>query len=295
MLKVKPYLELARPHQYVKNGFVWLPILFGHRLQDWHALGQTFWAFVAFCLVASSVYILNDLKDIKEDRQHPVKRLRPLARGAISQFEAICFFFLLLALSTLVVFIFIGNKEFFFIIEAYLLLNIFYSFVLKHIAIIDIVCIATGFVLRVFAGGIAGDVPISHWIIIMSFLLAVFLALAKRRDDIILASQGHNVRKSVDGYNLDFISSSMAIMASVVIVAYLLYTVSPETVARHGTNKLYLTSFWVIVGLLRYLQLTVVEERTGSPTKLLLKDHLLQLTIFLWILSNFIIIYVSQR
>jgi decaprenyl-phosphate phosphoribosyltransferase len=193
----------------------------------------------------------------------------------------------------LLVFIFIDNKYFFLIIGAYLLLNIFYSFFLKHIAIIDIVCIAIGFVLRVFAGGIAGDVPVSHWIIIMSFLLAVFLALAKRRDDLILASQGHNVRKSVDGYSLDFISSSMAIMASVVIVAYLLYTVSPETIARHGTDKLYLTSFWVIVGLLRYLQLTFVEGKTGSPTKLLLKDYFLQLTITLWIIIVFILIYVA--
>jgi decaprenyl-phosphate phosphoribosyltransferase len=293
MLNVKPYLKLARPHQYVKNGFIWLPLLFGHKLNHRDALAQTLWAFFAFCLLASSVYVLNDLKDIKEDRHHPLKRFRSLASGVVSELGAVWFFFLLLVLAGAVVFIFMRNREILIILVAYLLINLSYSFFLKNIAIIDVACIGIGFVLRIFAGGIAGDVSISHWIIIMTFLLAVFLALAKRRDDIILSSQGHNIRRSLDGYNLEFISTSMAVMCSVVIVAYILYTVSPETIAIHKTDKLYLSSFWVIIGLLRYLQLTFVEKKTGSPTYIMLKDYFLQTIIALWILTTFIIIYLQ--
>jgi 4-hydroxybenzoate polyprenyltransferase len=177
------------------------------------------------------------------------------------------------------------------IISIYLLINIAYSFFLKHIAIIDIVCIAAGFVLRIFAGGVSANIDNSHWIVIMTFLLAIFLALAKRRDDILLAANGNDTRKNIKGYNLEFVSSGMMVMASVIIVSYILYTVSPEVTAKHGTNQLYLTSFWVIIGILRYMQITLVEERSGSPTMLLLKDIFLQTVVILWILNSYIIIY----
>lgn len=288
--KAKLYLQLARPHQYVKNGFVWLPIFFGLKLGNLWALEQTLIAFVAFCLAASGVYVLNDLKDIQEDRRHPTKKNRPLASGAISPRGAVIFMAGLLLLAALAGSL-LPKPDFLLILGAYLLLNVAYSFFLKHQAILDVVCIALGFVLRVLAGGVAAAVPISHWIVIMTFLLAIFLALAKRRDDLLLATEGQGARRAIDGYSLEFVSVSMAVMAAVIIVAYILYTVSPDTIQKHGTDRLYLTGFWVVVGLLRYLQLALVENRSASPTKILLQDRFLQGVLTLWILSFFFLLY----
>ena len=288
--KAKLYLQLARPHQFVKNGFVWLPIFFGLKLGDLLALEQTLIAFAAFCLAAGGVYVLNDLKDIQEDRRHPTKKNRPLASGAIPPRGAVIFMAALLLLAALVGFL-LPKPDFLLILGAYLLLNVAYSFFLKHQAIIDVVCIALGFVLRVLAGGVAAAVPVSHWIVIMTFLLAIFLALAKRRDDLLLAVEDQGARRSIDGYSLEFVSISMAVMAAVIIVAYLLYTVSPDTIQKHGTDRLYLTGFWVVVGLLRYLQLALVENRSASPTKILLQDRFLQAVLTFWILSFFFLLY----
>lgn len=288
--KAKLYLQLARPHQFVKNGFVWLPIFFGLKLGDLWALEQTLIAFAAFCLAAGGVYVLNDLKDIEEDRRHPTKKNRPLASGAIPPRGAVIFMAALLLLAALAGAL-LPKPDFLLILGAYLLLNMAYSFFLKHQAIIDVVCIALGFVLRVLAGGVAAAVSISHWIVIMTFLLAIFLALAKRRDDLLLVAEGQSARRAIDGYSLEFVSTGMAVMAAVIIVAYILYTVSPDTIQKHGTDRLYLTSFWVVVGLLRYLQLALVENRTASPTKIVLQDRFLQGVLTLWILSFFFLLY----
>jgi len=290
MKKINDYIHLMRPHQYVKNGFVWLPLFFGYQLQNHQAILNTFFTFLIFCIAASNIYVFNDIKDVNEDRQHPVKRFRPVASGNIKKKEAWTFFCVLFVL-TLSLGLFLLPLTIISILAGYLVLNIFYTNGLKHIAIIDIVCIATGFVLRVIAGGKAASVQISPWIVIMTFLLALFLALAKRRDDLLLSDKGHNTRKSLDGYNLEFVSQAMGVMASVIIVSYILYTVSPEIIAKHGTQRLYLTSFWVIVGLLRYMQLTFVEIRSGSPTLILLKDLVLQGVVLLWLLSLYLLLY----
>ncbi|UCF02457.1 MAG: UbiA prenyltransferase family protein, partial [Deltaproteobacteria bacterium] len=203
MAKLSEYIRLARPNHYVKNGFVWIPLFFGHKLNDLQAVFNTLWAFFAFCLTAGVVYALNDLLDVQEDRLHPVKKLRPIASGAITAKQATRVLLTFLVLAFSVSFIFLSNNVLF-ILMAYLFLNLAYSFSLKHIAVIDVVCIATGFVLRVFAGGIAAEVPVSHWLVIMVFLLSIFLALAKRRDDLILNAQGHNnARRSLPHYNMD--------------------------------------------------------------------------------------------
>jgi decaprenyl-phosphate phosphoribosyltransferase len=288
--KAKLYLQLARPHQYVKNGFVWLPPFFGLKLGDLWALEQTLIAFAAFCLAAGGVYVLNDLKDIQEDRRHPTKKSRPLASGAISPRGAMIFMAGLLLLAAFAGLL-LPKPDFLLILGAYVILNVAYSFFLKHHAIIDVVCIALGFVLRVLAGGVAAAVPISHWIVIMTFLLAIFLGLAKRRDDLLLAVEGQSARRSIEGYNLEFVSTSMAVMAAIIIVAYILYTVSPDTIQKHGTDQLYLTGVWVVVGMLRYLQLALVENRSASPTKILLQDRFLQAVLTLWILSCFFLLY----
>ncbi len=290
MEKLKAYIRLSRPHQYLKNGFIWLPIFFGYQLTDPRSVLLTTLAFISFSLMASTVYIINDIKDIESDQRHPVKKRRPLASGQIHRKEAVWVALALFAASMGVSLIGLP-QAFVFVVNAYLLLNIAYSQVLKHIPIIDIVCIAMGFVLRIFAGGVATGVQISPWIVIMAFLLALFLGLAKRRDDLILTQQGHQIRKAIDGYNLEFISLAMGIMASVIIVAYILYTVSPEVVAKHGTGQLYVSGIWVLLGLLRYLQITFVEEKSGSPTLVLMKDYLIQAIIVLWLVNIYILLY----
>ena len=289
MKKLTSFIHLARPHQYMKNGFVWLPLFFAGQVHNLTAVINTLFAFLAFCLAASSIYVINDIRDAEEDRRHPVKKLRPVASGDLSLLEAGGFFFILLVATGILSFSLLPDT-FLFIIGGYVILNLAYSGFLKHIAIIDVVCIAIGFVLRIRAGGVAGDVAISPWIMIMTFLLAMFLALAKRRDDLLL-DDGPGVRKSLDGYNMEFVSSGMIVMASVIIVSYILYAVSPEVIEKHGTANLYLTSFWVIVGLLRYMQITFVKNQSGSPTLILLKDYLLQATVLLWLVSIYLLIY----
>jgi decaprenyl-phosphate phosphoribosyltransferase len=290
MSKIRALITLARPHQYIKNVFIFLPLFFAHKLFDPHALIQTSWAFVVFCLGASSVYVVNDIFDVEVDRLHPTKKHRPLAAGMLGKREALVYAGLLLIASILLTIYQLGSI-FLLSLGSYLLLNYLYSALFKKYAIIDITAIATGFIIRVFAGGLAAGVSVSHWLILMTYLLALFLALAKRRDDLMLLSTGKKVRQNIDGYNLEFVSHSMVIMAAVIIVSYILYTVSPEAVKIHKTTNLYLTTFFVIIGLLRYMQITLVEQRSGSPTSIVLKDQFLQMVIVLWLLSAYLLIY----
>ena len=178
------------------------------------------------------------------------------------------------------------------ILSGYILLNIAYSFYLKHIAILDITIIATGFVLRLFVGATATGIYLSMWIVIMTFLLALFLALAKRRDDVLLfLDTGKKMRKVIDGYNIQFIDSAMMIMASVVIVAYISYATSPEVVQRLHNEHLYLTALFVIVGVMRYMQISFVQQDSGSPTKIVLRDIFIQLTLVSWVVTFAWILY----
>ncbi len=251
-------------------------------------------AFVCFSLVASSIYVINDYMDREADRAHPVKKNRPLASGAVSPAAGLAVFVVCVqagfGLGMLI------STKFVFVLGIYFLLNLGYSFGLKNISILDILILAAGFVLRVKAGGVAADVAISEWLNIMVFLLAVFMAFAKRRDDVLLKIQsGKDLRKASKGYNLDFLNASLALVSAVIIVAYLMYTMSPEAMSHFGTYRLYYTSIFVIAGLLRYLQITYVDNDTGSPTKILYKDRFIQLTILLWILSFYVIIYLPTN
>ena len=179
------------------------------------------------------------------------------------------------------------------ILGVYIALNIGYSFRLKHIAIVDVVIIAIGFVLRLFIGSIVTGVPLSEWIIIMTFLLALFLALAKRRDGfLIFLDTGNKMSEALDGYNIRLIDGAMQVMASVVIVAYILYTTSPKVIEQMQTENTYLTAFFVIVGIMRYLQITYVKEESGAPTNIVLRDKFMQITILAWLLTFAWIIYL---
>lgn len=256
------------------------------------ALKRTLIAFLAFCAAASAVYIFNDSMDIEEDRKHPRNRARPLASGAVGRTSAYLLMSVLIATGA-ATFLFLG-RDAFLLLAFYMLLNILYTIRLKHVALLDVVIISFGFVIRIFIGSTVSGVALSIWIVIMTFLLALFLALAKRRNDILIYLQtGEKMRKSVDGYNVEFLNSSMMIMASVVIVAYILYTVSPDVQAKMHTDKLYLTAFFVVLGILRYLQITIVESNSGSPTAILLQDRYLQLILLGWIAMFAWILYMK--
>lgn len=284
------YVKLFRVHQYIKNLFIFAPMFFAFDFTIDNLIKSVI-AFTLFSLLASSVYIFNDLMDVNEDRQHPTKRFRPLASGQISERTAKTVMYVL-AFCSLSASLLLSVRVFLTLLM-YLILNISYSVKLKHIPIIDIFIIAIGFVLRLFVGAYAIEKELSMWIIIMTFLLALFLALAKRRDDVLLSLQGKQTRKNIYGYNFEFINASMVLMAGVIIVSYILYTVSPAVIAKMKTDKLYLTSLFVILGILRYMQITFVEQNSGSPTKIVLRDRFLQLTILFWLLSFVVIVKLT--
>ena len=283
-------LKLLRVHQYSKNLFVFLPIFFGLRITDPQELWLAFWAFCSFSLTSSASYIFNDIQDREEDRRHPSKCRRPIAAGEISVGKATAVMLLCLA-SGLGVAALLSLRTFI-LLSAYAVLNLAYSLKLKHIAIIDIAVIAVGFVLRLYVGSAVTDVPLSMWIIAMTFLLALFLAVAKRRDDVsIFLKTGKKTRIAVDGYNLEFVNAAMVVMASVVIVFYAMYTVSADVVARIGSEQLFLTMGFVVLGILRYMQITFVGNGSGSPTQVLLKDRFIQGSLVGWLLTFAWILY----
>lgn len=282
---------LLRPKQWTKNLFVFMPLFFSLHLNDpARDIAVTF-AFIAFCMVASSVYIFNDIIDIEEDRQHPKKKFRPLASEKVSRGSAISLMAGLLMAGSVTAWLL--SPHMLYLCMFYILLNVAYSIKLKHIPILDIMIIAAGFVIRIFVGGVVGDIPIYMWIVIMTFLLALFLALGKRRDDVqIFIMTNHKPRKSAESYNLAFIDASMTIMAAVVIVAYLMYATSPEIMEKFKTDKIYLTTIFVLTGIMRYLQITMVKKTSGSPTEILLKDSFIQLSLAGWILSFGLLLYL---
>jgi 4-hydroxybenzoate polyprenyltransferase len=244
---------------------------------------------VAFSLTASAVYVLNDLVDAPQDRNHPDKCQRPIASGEISSKQGILIGTILLFSGLLLAYFL--NTEMLFFSVLYFLVNVAYSLSLKHFAIMDVSLIGLGFLLRVLAGGAVTDVPVSHWLIVLTFLLALILGFAKRRGEYIVAMGENNFRKALEGYNLPFLDMSIVVCSTVSVVAYLMYCFSPEVTIRIGSDKIYYTAFFVVIGVLRYLQLTLVFGKTESPTRALLRDTFLQLVLLAWIGSFAWLIY----
>ena len=282
-------IKLLRIDQWVKNGFLFFPGFFAGALFNLGVARVVGLGFIAFSLCASGVYILNDLRDVESDRAHPRKRERPIAAGKVPVNIAWMLSLLLMLIGIGLAFLI--DHRFTLLLGAYLVMNVAYSFSLKHLAIVDITCIALGFLLRIWSGGVLAQVPITMWIEIMTFLLALFIALAKRRDDVLLSEAGHEVRRSIDGYSLEMVHASMVMVASITVVSYILYTVSPDAIARLHSDKLYYTSVFVLLGMLRYFQLALVHECSGSPTKLVLTDLPLQAIIAGWIGAFVLILY----
>lgn len=233
--------------------------------------------------------------DIEADKKHPEKCKRPLASGAISKTSAqLLFVGLLVLMVTLMV---LGQSYFGFnltkfstIITFYFVMNIAYTFKLKHVAIVDICIIAIGFVLRVLAGGYATGIPISQWAVLLTFVLALVLAIGKRRGELVNAQISGRTRKALDGYNVLFADVALSISITLGIISYLMFTVTPEIQEKFG-QKVFYTVIFVVFAFLRYLQQTLVYNRTESPTKIVYKDRYIQATIIIWVFSFLLLIY----
>jgi decaprenyl-phosphate phosphoribosyltransferase len=262
-----------------------MPVFFASRLNDPAMQKIVAIAFLGFSLVASAVYILNDTVDKEWDQKHPRKRNRPIASGAVPQKTAMITLFLSL-ISGLVIVSFTGTIPLLLAV-CYFLLNLLYSFWLKHVAILDVSIIGLCFLIRIYLGGAATGVVVSNWLTVLTFIIALILGLAKRRGEYIIFTEQSSFRKSLEGYNLPFLNASIIICITMAIVAYLMYCFSPEVTQRIGSDHIYFTSFFVVIGLLRFLQLALVGERTESPIRLLWEDHFLQVVLFCWI-ANFI-------
>lgn len=287
------YLRLLRPKDWAKNFFLFIPLFFAGEIYDLGKIIAVFWGFIAFSFIASSIYIINDYRDIEDDQKHPVKCKRPLASGEVSRSAAVIICILLILVGFGIAWS--VRDKFLFVLGIYFIINLAYSFGLKSIPILDIIILAIGFVLRIKAGSVISYVALSEWIVVMVFLLAIFMAIGKRRDDVLLKlSSGTDMRKSVKGYNLEFLNTLLALVCAVIIVAYFMYTMSPEVKQRLGTYRLYYTCLFVVAGIMRYLQIIFVSADSGSPTKILYKDRFIQITLLLWIASYISILYMKD-
>jgi decaprenyl-phosphate phosphoribosyltransferase len=295
---MKKYFKLLRVEQWVKNLFVFVPLFFSGNIKNLDLLTKSIFAFIIFSLAASVVYILNDYNDIEADKQHPEKRRRPLASGAISKPKAIS---ILIGLIIIDIALFFWAQLYFHqdlwkfgtIISFYFVMNLAYTFKLKHVPIIDIFIIATGFVLRVLSGGYMTGITISQWAILLTFVLALVLAIGKRRGELINAQVSGKTRKALDGYNVQFADITLSISVTLAIICYLMFTLSPEVQARFHERVFY-TVIFVVFAFLRYLQQTLVYNRTESPTKIVYRDRYIQVTLLLWVATFLIQIYFKK-
>lgn len=281
--------RLLRTRQWVKNAFVFFPAFFAQVLLAWDVFIPVLIGAILFSLAASAIYLFNDLRDVEQDRLHPVKCNRPIAAGEVP-LALIPWASGALAIISLVG-AYLLEPRFAVVLGAYLLMNLFYSLGLKRVAILDVTIVALGFIFRVHGGAILAQVPNSHWILLVTFLLALFIALAKRRNDLVQAGGGKGLRTSLNGYNLRFVDAAMVVLAALLVQSYIMYTMSEEVMVRLGSERLYITSGIVVVGVLRYFQLTLVEDRSGSPTQLVFNDRPTQLIILTWVLSFVLILY----
>ena len=279
-----------RPGQWTKNLLVFAGLLFGLRLGDPGAIARATGAFAIFCALSGVVYLINDLLDRESDRQHPQKATRPIASGAVSTSAGAATAAVLG--STALAASFALGGGFAMAAGGYVILLVLYSSVLKHIVIIDVLTIAVGFVLRAVAGALAVDVEISHWLLVCTILLALFIALAKRRHELVLLADGATSHRKILGeYSPYLLDQMIAVVTASTLIAYIMFTVSPDTQAKFGTAWLGLTVPFPLYGIFRYLYLVHRRDGGGSPADLLLTDRPLLVCVALWALAVTLIIY----
>lgn len=284
-------VEALRPYQWVKNLLVFAPLVFARRLGAAESLLQACLAFVSFSLVASGIYILNDLHDLENDRRHPKKRSRPIASGRLPRSAALA----ALLACTLVGLGLAAWRGFLLLPLAYWCVNLLYSWRLKHVVILDAMCIAAGFLLRVYAGGVAIGVPVSGWLTLCTFFVALLLAFCKRRAELVLLgerSAGH--RRALEDYSPGFLDQMIAPLGALTVLAYAAYTTSPEAARNFGPERAHLLVFtvpFVVYGIFRYLFLVHMRGEGGDPTRLLLRDVPTLVNIALWFATSVWIVY----
>lgn len=287
---IRSLLLLARPWQWIKNGLVLAALVFSHRLFIARDAALALFAFTAFCALSSSAYVLNDIVDREADRLNPEKRDRPLAKGDLSVADAgmLAAGLGLFALAASAIL----GRAFLGIALLYVALQFGYSLWAKQRVIVDVIAVAVGFVLRAFAGGVAIDAEVSPWLIFITFVLALFLGLGRRRHELVALGDGATAHRSALGqYSIRLIDQMISIVAGATLVSYMIYTASAEVEAKLGTKYLYLTVPFVAYGILRYLYLIDERNEGGDPARLVLRDRPLQLSIILWIAADIVLLY----
>ena len=279
-----------RPTQWFKNLFVFAALVFSRNLNDLSQGLSVLWAFGLFCLLSSGTYLINDLFDLRDDREHPAKSRRPLASGELRPAAAACTAAILLPAS--LVLSFLLHPHFGWAALAYILINLAYSVYLKQVVILDVMLVAFGFVLRAVAGALVIEVEISSWLLICTILIALFLALGKRRHEVVLLAEDSPQHRRVLGeYSPYFLDQMIAVVTASTLMSYALYTLSPEVARKFGNNNLMFTVPFVLYGIFRYLYLVHRQAKGGSPAHVLLTDRPLMLDILLWFVAVWLILY----
>ena len=291
--KLAAIVTLVRPHQWLKNGVVLAPLVFAHRLLDPHAVGLALLAVVACCAVSSAGYVLNDLLDVELDRLHPTKRARPLAAGALTPAEGAAVLGVA-AVFGLGVSLALG-EDVLYLNASYLALQYAYSRVLKRVVILDVIVVAVGFIMRAYVGGRAIDVAVSPWLVLITFLLALFLALNRRRQELVSLGDSAAAHRGVlADYTPALLDQMIAPITAATLVAYMIYSVSPEVTERLGTHWVHLTVPFVVFGMFRYLYLVHRRQAGEDPARILLGDGPLLASVLMWIAANLMLLYGWQ-
>jgi len=274
-------IEAMRPRQWTKNVFVFAGIVFAKKLTDLPSLALSVAAFCLFCILSSGVYLINDLLDAEQDRQHPTKRNRPIASGRLPTSLATAAALVLAAVA--IGLSFVLNAAFGAVAISYFTLNLLYTFSLKHVVILDVLSIAVFFVLRAVAGAEAISVPISHWLLICTVLLALFIALSKRRHELVLLEENASShRASLTEYTPYLLDQMIAVVTASTLMAYILYTVDERTVTEIGSDRLLYTVPCVIFGILRYLYLIHQKGEGGDPDRIIISDRPFLINLLVW-------------
>lgn len=291
-LTLKEILNAIRAKHWIKNFFVLAPLLFSVHLLDANFLFRSLLAYLSFCLTASVTYLLNDIIDRKKDLSHPTKRLRPIASGTLSVRRA--FFLISLFFTSGIGTAALLGGKFTLLVLAYALLSTLYSALLKRVVIIDVLALSFFYLLRVVAGAFAIEVRVSNWLLICTILLAVFIGFGKRRHELtLLKDNAKDHRKILSEYSPYFLDQMISVTASATLVAYALYTMSQETIEKFHTDALPLTIPFVLYGIFRYLYLVHQKEEGGDPTKMMLTDKPLLLTVGGWVAAVVAILYLK--
>lgn len=291
---MKKYLKLFRVTQWIKNTFVFVPLLFSLNLFHSAYLLKSFGAFVVFCLLASIVYIINDIADVESDKLHPIKKNRQIASGKISKVSALTAAAVLAVAVLLLLQLF--NFSFMLAAAAYLAINIFYSYRLKHVVILDVFLIAAGFMLRVMAGAYVINVETSSWLILTTMFVSLFLGVMKRRSELKFNYNGEEAmitRKVLAHYSSTFTDQMATVAAAGVIVCYALYTVAQRTVGLFGTENMIYTTPFVVFGIFRYMYLVYLVEKGESTSEIMITDAPMIINLALYILTTTFIIYTA--